>query len=69
MNTPNFEKVGLADIQSIAIDPSLPREERIAKYLSQVKDPYHFKCGDIKVHACYSEDGPTLAECLKQLID
>ena len=59
----------LVDINSVTIDPSQSKEERIAAYLSQIKDPYHFKCGQIEVHACYSVDGPTLTECLKQLIN
>lgn len=59
----------LVDIQSISIAPSLPKEERIATYLSQIKNPYHFLCGDIEIHVCYTSDGPPLIECLKQLID
>ena len=47
----------------------MSQEERLAEFLNQIKDPYHFKCGGIEIHACYSQDGPTLMECLKQLID
>lgn len=65
----NAEKDGLVDIRSVSIDPSLSKEDRIAAYLSQIKNPYHFMCGGIEVHARYSPDGPTLMECLKQLID
>lgn len=59
----------LVDINSVTIDPSQSKEERIAAYLSQIKDPYHFKCGQIEVHACYSSEGPSLSDCLKQLIE
>ena len=59
----------LVDINSVTIDPTLPREDRITEFLKQIRNPYHFKCGQIEVHACYSVDGPTLTECLKQLID
>ena len=59
----------LVDICSVSIDPSLPQQERITEFLKQIKDPYHFKHGELEVHVCYSEDGPTLMECLKQLID
>ena len=59
----------LVDICSVSIDPTLPKKERITKYLSQIKDPYHFRYGQIEVHVCYPSDGPTLAECLKQLIE
>lgn len=57
------------DINSVTIDPTLSREDRITEFLKQIKNPYHFECGGIEIHACYSEDGPTLMECLKQLID
>lgn len=63
------DKTELVDIRSVSIDVSLSREERLAEFLNQIKDPYHFKCGGIEIHACYSQDGPTLMECLKQLID
>ena len=69
MELSDFTKEELVDINSVAIDPSQSKEERIAAYLSQIKNPYHFKCGQIEVHACYSVDGPTLTECLKQLIN
>lgn len=59
----------LVDIRSVSIDTSLPREGRIAAYLSQIKSPYHFKCGGVEIHVCYSSNGPTQAECLKQLIE
>ena len=65
----NSSQEELVDIRSIAIDPSLSKEERIAAYLSQIKDPYHFKCGQIEVHACYLSEGPSLSDCLKQLIE
>ena len=64
-----LEKDELVDIYSVSIDSTLSRESRIIEFLSQIKDPYHFMCGGIEVHTCYLEDGPTLMECLKQLID
>ena len=65
----NSSQDELVDIRSVAIDSSLSREERIAEFLTQIKNPYHFRCGAIEVHACYSQDGPALLDCLKQLID
>lgn len=59
----------LVDINSVAIDLTLPREDRITEFLKQIKNPYHFKYGQVEVHACYSSEGPSLSDCLKQLID
>ena len=39
----------LVDLKDIQIDPSLPKEERIASFIRQVKNPYCYKCGKIVV--------------------
>ena len=59
----------LADIREISVDPELNREDRIAEFRRQIGDPHHFRCGDIVVHAHYAQDGPSLADRLKQLIN
>jgi len=59
---------GLVDIRDISVDPNLPKEERIAEFLRQIKNPYHFKCGKFTVRARYNEDGPSLEDCLKQIL-
>ena len=66
--TPCLDEEELADIREVSIDPNLSQEERIAEFLRQIKNPYHFRCGDITVHACYKQDGPSLTECLTQLL-
>lgn len=58
----------LVDIRDVSVDPNLPKEERIAEFLRQIKNPYHFKCGKFTVRARYNEDGPSLEECLKQIL-
>lgn len=58
----------LVDIRDVHVDPNLPKDERIKEYLRQIKNPYCFKCGDFTVHARFSKDGPTLEECLKQIL-
>ncbi len=57
----------LVDIRDIAVDKNLPREERIAEYVRQIKDPYHFKCGDFTVCARFAQNGVTLEDCLQRL--
>ena len=58
----------LVDVNTIKIDESLPREERIKDYLRQVKNPYCFKVGDVIVKCSYSDDGVTLQERFEQLV-
>ena len=58
----------LVDINDVSINSELPKEERIADFVSQIKNPYLFKCGKYVVKASFSENGQTLEECIKDLI-
>ncbi|WP_442871058.1 DUF6870 family protein [Acutalibacter muris] len=64
----NEMNIPLADIRDVTVDPSLPKEERIADFLRQIKNPYCFKCGKFTVHAQYAKNGPSLEDCLKQVL-
>jgi len=59
---------GLVEIQDVKVDPNLSYEERIAEFVRQIRNPYHFRCGKFTVHAQYTKDGPTLEECLMQIL-
>lgn len=58
----------LVDIRTVAVNNELPKEERIADFVSQIRNPYLFKCGKYTVKATFSENGQTLEECIKGLI-
>lgn len=58
----------LVDIREVAVNPNLPREERVAEFLRQIRNPYHFRCGKFTVRAQYASNGMTLEECLKQIL-
>ena len=58
----------LVDIRTVSVDKDLPKEQRIAEFLRQIKDPYHFKCGKFTVYAAFAESGPTLEDCLQRLM-
>ncbi len=58
----------LVDIRDVTVNRELPKEERIADFVSQIKNPYLFKCGKYTVKASFSENGQTLEECIKGLI-
>ena len=58
----------LVDINDVSINSELPKEERIADFVSQIRNPYLFKCGKYTVKAVFSENGQTLEECIKDLI-
>jgi hypothetical protein len=67
----NISSVPIAepvDIRDVRVDNTLPKQERVAEYLRQIKDPYHFKCGRFTITARFAEDGPTLEDCLGRLM-
>ena len=41
----------LVDIRDVTVDRELSREDRIAEFVRQIKNPYRFKCGQFTVHA------------------
>lgn len=58
----------LVDIRDVLVDKDLPKQDRVAEFVRQIKDPYHFRCGKFVVTARFAEDGPTLEECLQRII-
>lgn len=58
----------LVDIREVTVDKSIPRDERVAEFVRQIRNPYHFRCGKFEVTARFAEDGPTLEECLQRII-
>ena len=58
----------LADIRDVRVDPSLPKAERVAEFVRQIKNPYRFRCGQYTVTTKYTRGGPTLEECLRRIV-
>jgi S1-C subfamily serine protease len=52
------------DIASVKIDADAPVASRAEQYLSQIKNPYAFKCGEIAVNVQFSPEGKTLKEAV-----
>jgi len=55
----------LVDIRTVAVEKSLPPMERIAEYVRQLGDPYHFICGPYTFTAIYPENGQSMEDCLR----
>lgn len=58
----------LVDIRSVKIDRTLSYEERVADYVRQIKNPYHFRCGKYSIRVSFNENGPSIEECLRNLL-
>ncbi|MCL2855924.1 MAG: hypothetical protein FWE21_09995 [Defluviitaleaceae bacterium] len=55
----------LVDIRSVDIDPNLTFEEKAIAYLSQIKNPYFFKCGDMIVKISHANTETTIDDCME----
>ena len=58
----------LVDIRDVHVNKDLPRQERIAEFRRQIKDPYHYRCGDFAVTAVFANSGRTLEDCLQGIL-
>lgn len=58
----------LVDIRDVKIDRTLPTEERVKSYVEQVKNPYCFRVGDVKVHISYSDEARTMDDSFSAMI-
>lgn len=56
----------LVDIKNISVKTHLPKEERIADFLEQVKNPYLCRCGSMVVQSVFADTNVTLTDRLKQ---
>ena len=63
----NINEQELVDITTVSVDKSLPKSERIAEYIRQIKNPYCFKCGKITVKAKFADNGVSLEDCLQRI--
>jgi hypothetical protein len=63
---PSFDE--RVDIKSIQLDMDVPAAERAEQYLRQVKNPYHFRVGDIAVNVEFTEGGKSLRDCIKSYL-
>ena len=54
----------LADVSGMAFDRTLPREERLARFVRRAVNPYCFSVGGVGVKIEFAEGGPSLQETL-----
>ena len=58
----------LVDITDVKIDETLPREQRFADFLRQIKNPYCFRCGKTVVKLNFADTDTTLEDCLERYL-
>ena len=67
-NQTTADMSGLVDIRDVKVDRSLPVEDRIRSYVEQVKDPYCFRVGDVKVLISFASNGRTMNDSLTNML-
>ena len=64
-NIETIDRKELADITAIHIRQDLPHNEKALAFLTEIKNPYCFLCGDVPVRVCFSDNGPKLGQMLQ----
>lgn len=54
------------DMNMIHIDTSLPKEQRIKKFVEDIKNPYCFRVGNVIVRTSFKQGSPKLQETMKE---
>ena len=52
----NFPKDSLVDLHDVKIDPSKSVADKMNDYFKQIKNPYLFKVGDVRVKVSFGAD-------------
>ena len=58
----------LVDINDVTVNTALPRDERMLDFLSQIKNPYCFKCGKTVVKIGFADTEATLEDRLERYL-
>ena len=62
METVNME--GLADISTLELDNSLPKEKRLECVLEKLKNPFCFRYGEMGIKLEFDDNAPPMSEVL-----
>ena len=58
-------KAALPDVSGFALDTRLSPEERAARIMEKMKNPYCFRCGDTPVRIRFVTENKTLKQSLR----
>ena len=62
------DRAELVDIREVPVERGLPAEERIKRFIGEVKNPYCFRVGDVVVKTVFSEDGGSFGERFERML-
>ena len=58
----------LVDIRDVKVNTDLPKQERIADFIKQIKNPYCYKCGKMVVKVSFAQTEETLEDKLESYL-
>lgn len=58
----------LIDIETVSVGKHIKDEDRIAEFIRQLRNPYCFISGKYVIKARYTDNGPTIEECVRGII-
>ncbi len=58
------DKDKLVDVTGITFDDTIPQEQRLARVIERVKNPYCFRVGNMGVKVEFAENAPSLDDLL-----
>lgn len=59
-----IDKDALADVSTVNLDTSLPKDKRMARILRAAKNPYCFRYGDTAIKIEFADEAPPLQAAL-----
>jgi len=62
VNVATVQKDDLIDVSGFTFDNTVPQEQRAARILEFVKNPYCFRVGEMGVKLEFSENAPSLQD-------
>jgi hypothetical protein len=57
----------LVDLSDVAVDKSLPVDDKLTEFVRQIKDPYHYMKDGVIITAQFASDAPTLTDGYRRL--
>lgn len=63
-----INKEDLIDVSGLTFDTSIPREQRAARVIQAVGNPYCFRVGDLGVKLEFMDNAPPLQDTLADLL-
>lgn len=64
----DVNKEDLIDVAGLTFDHGIPQDQRAARVLAAVKNPYCFRVGDLGVKLEFLENAPPLQDCFTDFL-